>query len=155
MNIELKNPNNAARYLLSRKDMSQKKLHKMLYFSYLIYLTENNSDAQNINDVLFENTFQAWVHGPVLREIYPYYAGYSYNELSIANFNGEMTDKAKESLDYILDVYGDYSADQLEVLSHRDEAWRKKRIGLSAHELSKNLLANEDMYSSSLERFYE
>lgn len=155
MNLELKNANNAARYLLSQRNMSQKKLHKMLYFSYLVYLTDNNESANKIDDVLFKNTFQAWVHGPVLREVYPEYARFSYREMYIDRFDGEITEKAKEALDYILEVYGDLSANQLEVLSHQDDAWKNKRIGLSVFEPSKEYLSDYDMYGSSQSRFYE
>lgn len=143
------------RYLLSKKRMSQKKLHKLLYFSFVLFLTENNNDENSIENVMFENTFQAWVHGPVLREIYPIYANYGYRELFVSENDTYLDDAVISSCDDILTMFGDLSANQLENMSHQDLAWRSKRLDLSPFEPSQEILILEEMFASGIERFYD
>lgn len=155
MKVFTQNPNNVARYLLSKKRMSQKKLHKLLYFSFVLFLTENNNDENSIENVMFENTFQAWVHGPVLREIYPIYANYGYRELFVSENDTYLDDAVISSCDDILTMFGDLSANQLENMSHQDLAWRSKRLDLSPFEPSQEILILEEMFASGIERFYD
>lgn len=48
-----------ARWFLHQKEMTHKKLQKLLYFSYGIYLAENN-ESEEVSDSMFENNFEAW-----------------------------------------------------------------------------------------------
>lgn len=54
-------------------DMTPKKLQKMLYYCYSwhLALTAENGDVDEIlSSRLFDAKFEAWAHGPVIREIY-------------------------------------------------------------------------------------
>ena len=59
-----------AKWFLHTEPMTHKKLQKLLYFSYGIYLAQNNENCNKLNNSLFKNKFEAWVHGPVDPKIY-------------------------------------------------------------------------------------
>ena len=74
---------NIVRWFLTSMPMTHKKLQKLLYFSYGIYLAQNNCNVNELNNQLFENKFEAWVHGPVDPDIYSMFKNNGINELFI------------------------------------------------------------------------
>ena len=140
-----------ARYFLHKNEMSQKKLHKLLFYAYAWYLYENN-DADNLEKRLFVSNnpihgFQAWVHGPVFRELYPVYADYGFRPIYNRNDNSDLfSEDDREFLDEIYEIYGKYSADQLENMSHTCSSWQKARVGLGPYDACSELLKDEDIY---------
>lgn len=67
------------KYLVDIKSVSEmtpKKLQKMLYYCYSwhLALTAENEDTEEIlSSRLFDATFEAWAHGPVIPEVYNAY----------------------------------------------------------------------------------
>lgn len=125
--------------MLSFGSMSNKKLQKICYYMYSWYLAIYE---RKVADVQFE----AWVHGPVSREIYNIYKRYGWENIpSYQDFlpvNEELIDFAKE----IWQVYGKYSADQLEDFTHTELPWKKAREGYKVYESSEVLLNDKDIY---------
>ena len=144
-----------AKYIMSKVDVTQKKLHKLLYFSYIMFLTDFNTNSEDIQNVMFKNSFQAWVHGPVLREIYSKYAEFGYHQFNLEAFEGNLPTEITDVCDEIIDFLGHLEGNDLENLSHDDFAWKIKRSGLGKFQPSNDLLELTDMYNSSLSRFYE
>ncbi|MBQ8473038.1 MAG: DUF4065 domain-containing protein [Bacilli bacterium] len=70
-------------WFLYHQAMTHKKLQKMLYFSYGIYLAEYNKSDSKINDVLFLNHFEAWAHGPVDPYVYQIFKNYGISLISL------------------------------------------------------------------------
>ena len=72
-----------ANFYLSKQSMSPKKLQKILYYAYAWTLALLNDDEEHLNNRLFDSKFEAWVHGPVNREIYNRFnpAKYLYSEI--------------------------------------------------------------------------
>ena len=66
-----------------KEPMTPKRLQKLLYFCYSYYLAAFNESADKIENRLFKNNFQAWIHGPVLPEIYQEYKKYVMTQISI------------------------------------------------------------------------
>lgn len=147
MNSVVENPNVIARYILSNISLSQKKLHKLLYFAYGWYLYLNN-EKDNIESELFPNTFEAWVHGPVLRSIYPIYSKFGYKEFELPNFTDALSEEIKSFINQILSVYGELDANTLEDRSHSDIAWIRARGDLLPNEACKTKLSITDIYES-------
>ena len=56
--------------MLSFGSMSNKKIQKICYYAYSWYLTL-------YGEQLAPFQFEAWVHGPVSRELYHYYKSYA------------------------------------------------------------------------------
>ncbi len=134
-----------AKWFLHVDAMTHKKLQKLLYFSYGIYLAQNNN--KEIKKVLFDNNFEAWVHGPVDPKIYSLFKNNGVNLLYIEktekfNFNKNVLD----ALNKTIELYIDYSADELENISHNQTPWINARKGLSPIESSNNKLDDKDIY---------
>src|SRR5690606_31825912 len=83
-----------AKWFLSRKSMSPKKLQKMLYYAYVWVLTLLNESADDLNNRLFEEKFEAWVHGPVIYSVYDQYREWGFSD--IPQYEGEVPKFADE-----------------------------------------------------------
>lgn len=136
-----------AKYLLYKQPMTQKKLHKLLYFTYAWYLYTYNDFSRdgNYEFKIFPNKFQAWVHGPVYSTLYSRYKNYSFQLIQLTN--SPSIDKAlTDFLDQIIRVYGALNSNTLETLSHKELSWKKARANLTDYEISNNFLNDSDIY---------
>lgn len=140
-----------ARYFLHKQEMTQKKLHKMLFYAYAWYLYQNN-ELNDLKVRLFtsENPnhgFQAWVHGPVFRELYPVYANNGFRPFYVLTDNSNVfNEEDKKFLDEIIKVYGKFDADKLENMSHTCCSWINARKGYEPYEACSKLLDDKDIY---------
>lgn len=138
-----------ARWFLHTEPMTHKKLQKLLYFSYGIYLAENNDNINNLENCLFENNFEAWVHGPVDPKIYSLYKNNGINLLSIESIETFAFEiNVMDALNKTMEIYGNYSADELENISHNQSPWKNAREGLLPIEPSNNPLLDVDIFST-------
>lgn len=114
-----------ARYFLSLTDeeagdaISNLKLQKLLYY------------AQGFNlalsaEPLFNETLEAWTHGPVVPDIY-----HQYKERGGAAIPPPMEfdssgidERTREFLDEIYNIYGQYSAWKLVNMTHAERPWQ-------------------------------
>lgn len=145
-----------ANWFLSRSSMSPKKLQKMLYYAYSWVLTLTNDSSTHIKNRLFNDSFEAWAHGPVLMDIYHLYKEYGYN--NIPKYEGsvaEVPDEIDDILNQVMDVYGDYTADQLESITHQESPWINARKGLSPLESSNRTISDTDIFSCYIKRVSE
>lgn len=116
---------NVAEYFLSLQDgdagnaISNMKLQKLLYYAqgFAMVILEKP---------LFDDDFEAWEYGPVLRPIYDEYKTYGGDALPKPNdFSFEHYSKAeKEFLDEIYNVYGQYSAWALSEMVYKTPPWK-------------------------------
>ena len=117
-----------ANYFLAKQGMTPKKLQKMLYFAYSWYLTFMNERIDELEDRLFNNNFEAWIHGPVDPSIYAKYKGYGGSK--IPQYRGEIVqleEEVEEIMDEVWDIYGRYSGNELESISHQHDPWKDTR----------------------------
>ncbi len=126
------------------------KLHKLLYYvqSWGLALGEGRT---------FDGKFQAWVHGPVNRDVYDRYIDTKsmYSPVGLSDINPDfdplsLPDKKRAVIDSVLEVYADYTGDQLEEMTHREDPWINARNGLSPAARS-----NASICESDMERFYK
>jgi uncharacterized phage-associated protein len=100
------------------------KLQKLLYYSQAWHLVRNNQ-------ALFEEDFQAWVHGPVLPSQYQRFKRYEWRpideEIVMPNLPSNLKDYMKE----IVDVFGCETATNLELMTHNERPWKEARRGLT------------------------
>ena len=99
---------------------------------------------------MFEEDCEAWIHGPVYRNVYDKYRGYGYNpieekELIFEDVN--LTEDEKELLDHIVLYFGCYSGKILENMTHSEEPWRVTRRGLMDWETSDRVIEKTEMES--------
>lgn len=114
------------------------KLQKLLYYiqawSYGIR-----------NEALFEGKFQAWIHGPVNREIYDRFASTKtlYSEIELEdcrNKNIQLQDNDAKFVNFILENYMQYSGAELEMMTHSEKPWRITRGNLGPYERCEKII---------------
>lgn len=120
--------------------MPAMKLHKLVYYSQAWSLVWDGRP-------LFRDRIEAWVNGPAIPNLYRLHRG-EY-EVSKRHFvTGDptnLTRDQKETIDIVLDEYGDKSAGWLSELTHREYPWRKAREGLQPLERGKSEITRESM----------
>lgn len=127
-----------ANFFLTKEGITNKKLQKLCYYAQAWYYALYNQE-------LFTEKIEAWVHGPVIPELYNKYANMGYNEIKKNNQIPEMDDNTKKFLDQIWNIYGELDGDQLEALTHREDPWINARHGLDPKTPSNNIISLEDM----------
>jgi uncharacterized phage-associated protein len=115
--------------------LSNIKLQKLLYYVQAWHLALKNGQP------LFDGKFQAWIHGPVNRQIYDRFnpSKYLYSEMSLSDVNDINVDKklTTEEINHInlvLESYAPFSGVELEEMSHKEEPWITAREGYSPNE---------------------
>ena len=114
-------------------------LQKLLYYSQGFYKTF-------YDEFLFEDECEAWVHGPVYKDIYFKYRDFGYNpiedeKLVFENIN--LTEAEEELLDSIIDNFGCYSAKTLEKMTHSERPWRLTRKNLKPEQKSNKIISKD------------
>lgn len=119
------------KYLLSNSmDITPLALQKLLYFSQGFYKAFTG-------EYLFYNDCEAWVHGPVYKNIYFKYKSYGYNPIDEGTNQYDdiiLSDIEKEVLDSVISNFGCYSGKILEKMTHTEKPWRETRNGLNENE---------------------
>lgn len=140
--------NNVADYLISKADaeagdnVTHLKVQKLAYYAQAWHLALMDTP-------LFENDFEAWVHGPVARELFDRFQGNGWNPLTVDHMVSAPTEELDTEtigfLDEIWDSYGQYTAKALEDLTHQEAPWLGAREGLSPIERSSKAISGETM----------
>jgi uncharacterized phage-associated protein len=101
---------------------------------------------------MFDEEFQAWVHGPVSRKIFDRFKeGKSlYSQITEADvrsgFNLDVIDdEVSRKIDSVLDLYGGFTGDQLEELTHEELPWIEARGDLSPTARSETVISEDTM----------
>lgn len=128
-------------YLLFQcEDITPLALQKALYYIQGFYHAFMNS-------YLFTEDCEAWVHGPVYREIYNRYMSYHFDpiegneEFDVSIF----TDAEKAVIDSVIQNFCCYSGKILERFTHAEMPWIKTRGGLPADAHSDRIITKEDI----------
>jgi uncharacterized phage-associated protein len=116
------------------ESLNQLKLQKLAYYS------EAWSWAMK-GHALTGAPFQAWIHGPVSRELFDrfkdtksLYSLVGKNDIR-TDFNPESLDAVERGhIDCILDVYAPFTGSQLETMTHNEDPWTEARKGYSPTE---------------------
>ncbi|WP_404469402.1 Panacea domain-containing protein [Sutcliffiella horikoshii] len=128
-----------AKAFLNMEPMSPKKLQKMCYYAYVWYLTLRN-------DRLFENNFQAWIHGPVDPTLYTEYKEHGWKDIPQEDTLPLEIQERPEIFEFLEEVfasYGHLNGDELEYLTHNQAPWLEAREGLDPYESSRNPINDE------------
>lgn len=135
-----------ASYILNKKaPITAMKLQKLVYYSQAWSLVWDEKP-------LFEEEIQAWRHGPVVPGLYKAHAGqFKLESLSCGNAEN-LTNDEKETVDSVLETYGDKSSQWLSDLTHMESPWIDARKGLPPDSSSQNEITQASMmeYYSSL-----
>ncbi len=144
-----------SQYILAKLGtMSHLKLQKLIYYVeayHLAYFEES----------IIDEGFQAWVHGPVVREVWDNYKNLDsplFDKISLSSDEKkeivQLVERrlSEDQLSLIGDVFealGSTTAYDLERLTHQEEPWREARQGLPIDENCTKTISRETM-----RRFY-
>jgi uncharacterized phage-associated protein len=109
------------------------KLQKLVFYSQAV-------SYSLVGRRLFEEDFQAWVHGPVSPELYYAYKIYGSNEIDKEINPPKLNDKDKKIIQVVWKMYGDKDGKYLENKTHKEEPWQHARSGLSYYEHSNKII---------------
>ena len=131
-----------ANWFLNKEEMSHKKLQKLCYYAQAWCYTL-------LDEKLIDDTFKAWVHGPVSPILYSCYKGSGWSKLKLADGVQlpELTPEQEELLESVWLTYGDMTANALEVLTHDETPWKEARRGLTSFERGDKDISLEAMKS--------
>ena len=135
-----------AAYILQKMgSMTTMKLQKLVYYSQAWSLVWDE-------EPLFEETIEAWANGPVVKDLFDYHRGmYEISAIPIGNPR-LLNQEQQETIDAILEYYGDKSAQWLIELTHIEDPWVQARKGLPKLERGNRIISLDTMadYYSSL-----
>ncbi|TVO78453.1 Panacea domain-containing protein [Sedimenticola selenatireducens] len=154
------NINDACDYIIERMSgagstLNLLKLQKLLYYVQGWHLAFYKAP-------LFEGKFQAWVHGPVNREIYDrfrheksLYSTVDTSDLRLGYSSSQNLSAASiQHINSVLDTYGCFTGDQLEYMTHQEDPWVQARGDLESSARCESEIDERTMatyYSSRLQ----
>lgn len=137
----------ASKFVPKQGSLSVLKLHKLLYYAEAWH-------AAFYDAALFEDDFEAWVHGPVCRPVFKrfrdrdklMYSEVLEEDLSMEAIGGITPyETVNAHVENVLETYGAFSGSQLEQLTHREDPWRIARGDRAPYEPCSNLITKESM----------
>ena len=141
-----------AKYILNKKgSMTTMKLQKLCYYAQAWSLAWDGKP-------LFKEDFQAWANGPVCQEVFSAHRGRFElpEDFFDTRGNTDVFDVDEiETLDVVLDSYGDKGSQWLSELTHQEAPWRLARAGVAPGERCNTVIEKEDMqeYYGGLNEF--
>ncbi|MGL5068826.1 MAG: type II toxin-antitoxin system antitoxin SocA domain-containing protein [Sarcina sp.] len=138
-NLENSKLNEVAQYLLFEcEDITHLALQKMLYyvqgFSYVF-----------TNKFIFKEDCEAWLHGPVFKDIYLKYKEYRFDPIKATSLtnNIELEVSEKAIIDSVIKNLGCYSGKILESFTHEEKPWRESRKGIPVTMYSNKIIEKD------------
>jgi uncharacterized phage-associated protein len=121
------------------QDISNLKLQKLVYYSQAWFLALNEKP-------LFDEPLEAWVHGPVAPSVFHRYKSFRWNPIPVASESvRQLGSEVSAHISEVIDVYGGFSATELERLTHGEAPWRDARGNLPADAPSHAVITCEAM----------
>ena len=129
-----------AQYILNKLGSTTTwKLQKLCYYCQAWSLVWDN-------EPLFQQKFEAWVNGPVAPDLYDKHRG-KYEVADIGGTPSRLTTCQRETIEAVLNTYGDKTSAWLSALTHSESPWHlaRERDGLGPGERGNAEILWEDM----------
>jgi len=124
------------------ESISPMKLQKLCYYAQGFYIALNNKKE------LFPNDFQAWQHGPVIKELYNEYKSFKWKpidtDISLEKYENNLDED--NFLHDIISYFGSYDGATLSAMTHKETPWLEARGGISDIEPSNAIITKENLY---------
>lgn len=114
--------------------MTPLKLQKMVFYADAWYMALNDGEE------LISDRFEAWVHGPVARDLYSRFADYKWQPITTEINCPDLPEGVVKHLDEIYQVFGGYTAYQLEQMTHQEKPWLMAREGFPVDAPCRNVI---------------
>lgn len=139
---------NIALYILEReKEVDALSLQKLLFFS-CGFSKIFTSIELNCDDC------EAWIYGPVYRDIYEAFSYYGYNKINydelVKSREVALSCEEKKYIDSIIDAFGFFSGSILREMTHMTSPWINARKGLKEDSFSNRIIE-----SDSIEKYFK
>jgi uncharacterized phage-associated protein len=118
-------------------EVTNLKLQKLMYYSQAWNLAFTR-------EPLFDEEIEAWIHGPVVPTIFRTYKGYRWSAIDCP-VHPTNSRRVLAHLASVLKSYGQYTATQLERLTHQEDPWRMARMGLEPDQPSRKVITKDAM----------
>ena len=112
--------------------ISNLKLQKFVYYAQAWHLALHESQ-------LFDDDFEAWVHGPVIPALYHSYKHFGWKPIQ----EESVPSLPEATLSYLKEVADEYfacDAYELEQMTHIEEPWKMARVGLMPDQPSNTII---------------
>lgn len=126
-------------YLLYKcEDITPLALQKVLYYVQGFYYAFEGR-------FLFDEDCEAWVHGPVYRDVYNKYSSYRFDPIeSVEDFDESVFSTSEKAIiDSIIKNFCCYSGKTLERFTHLETPWLHTRDGLPVNMNSNRIISKE------------
>lgn len=131
------------------------KLQKLMYYIQAWSLRIRHK-------LCFKGEFEAWIHGPVNRELYDRFKSTKtlFSQITAKDISDEKAISAidtdtKEFIGFVLDNYAGYGSVQLEAMTHNETPWKEARKGYSPAERCTVEISEKLMESYYAEKWKE
>ncbi|MBX7259669.1 MAG: DUF4065 domain-containing protein [Candidatus Hydrogenedentes bacterium] len=128
-----------AAFILQRKGpMTAMKLQKLVYYSQAWSLAWDDAP-------LFDEVIEAWANGPVVPELFDVHRGqYTVRDWPKGN-PSSLSQVQLETINAVLDFYGDKNSRWLSDLTHNEDPWKDARKGLSPNDRGSSVITHDAM----------
>lgn len=134
------------KYILEKQGpMTTMKLQKIVYYCQAWSVVWDEKP-------MFAEKIEAWASGPVVRELYDEHKGmFQISGLEKGNTDNLKLEE-KETIDAVLQAYGDKPAQWISDLTHMEQPWNDARKGIPLGENCENEITQASLaeYYSSL-----
>lgn len=135
--------NQVADYILSCANEAEElitnlKVQKLLYYAQGYYLAIHHN-------LLFDDEIQAWIHGPVIPNIYHRYKDSRWRPIDTEVIPPKIEPTIAEFLDLIIETFLPIDAYKLELMTHNEPPWIIARRGLPKDAICRNAISTGDM----------
>lgn len=130
-----------AAYILQKKrgEMTTMKLQKLVYYCQAWSLVWDETP-------LFAEKIEAWTSGPVVRELYDQHRGMFLVDKWPQGNPGKLAKRERDTVDRVIEFYGEKTAQWLSDLTHLENPWREARAGLAAQERGHRVITHPMMH---------
>ena len=130
-----------ARYVLNKcGTMTTMKLEKLVYYCQAWSLGWDEVP-------LFAEEFEAWANGPVCPQLFDEHRGlFVVSENFLSNLpKCNFTDSELETMNSVIEYYGDKEPQWLSELTHKESPWREARKGIPDGASCNNVISKDSM----------
>jgi uncharacterized phage-associated protein len=144
--VDVLSPNRASDFLLIEcrergEILTNLKLQKLLYYAQAWFLALKDKP-------LFNEDFQAWVHGPALPSQYRRFKKFGWGPILLKKISSpKINERITTHLREVVDVFGVETASALELMTHDELPWKEVRKGMSPDQSSTAIISKKSMLS--------
>lgn len=125
-------------YILSKTGkVDNWKLHRFLYYSQVWYLVWENKP-------LFDCAIEAWISGPVVRDIHHLHIDFLEDEWSSGS-SENLSPKETNAIDSVMRFYGEMPSQELFDLTRQEDPWKRARVGVRDCESGHSEITHADI----------